>query len=388
MQVGLGHAIARAGRPSAWLDHFLLLRDRLLISPRFQRWAAACPLTRPIAQRRTRALFDLCAGFVFSQVLLACVRLNLFDALAEGPQTMSALAHRLSLTTDATERLVSAAVSLRLLALRGKQRYGLGALGAALAGNPAVAAMIEHHTLLYADLQDPVELLRERRPTKLARYWPYAGSYRPAGLTATQVGPYTALMSVSQSLIAEDVLDAYPLHRHRCLLDVGGGDGTFLAAAGTRTRGLHLILFDLPAVADRAMRRFSADGLTDRATVVGGNFLSDSLPRGADIVSLVRVLHDHDDDSALAVLRAVRLVVPQHGVLLLAEPMSGTRGAEPITDAYFGFYLLAMGAGRLRTPREIAQLVTAAGFWRMQLLSTRRPLLTRAMLARPSKENV
>ena len=60
-------------------------------SPRFQRWAAAFPLTRPIAQRRARALFDLCAGFVYAQVLLACVQLRLFEILAEGPQTVGSL---------------------------------------------------------------------------------------------------------------------------------------------------------------------------------------------------------------------------------------------------------------------------------------------------------
>ncbi len=55
-------------------------------------WAAAFPLTRPIARRRTRALFDLCAGFVYSQILLACVQLQLFDILAERPATAAALA--------------------------------------------------------------------------------------------------------------------------------------------------------------------------------------------------------------------------------------------------------------------------------------------------------
>ena len=36
----------------------------------------------------------------------------------------------------------------------------LGPLGAAMVGNPGVAAMVEHHALLYADLADPVALLR------------------------------------------------------------------------------------------------------------------------------------------------------------------------------------------------------------------------------------
>ena len=56
-------------------DRWFGVRDFLLSSRRFQRFAAAFPLTRPIARRRAAALFDLCAGFVYSQVLVACVRL-------------------------------------------------------------------------------------------------------------------------------------------------------------------------------------------------------------------------------------------------------------------------------------------------------------------------
>ena len=88
-----GSRVCRPHRPGSTAG--TPLRDRLLASPGFQRTAAAFPLTRPIARRRARALFDLCAGFVYSQVLLACVRLRLFDILAEGPQTVAALSVRL-----------------------------------------------------------------------------------------------------------------------------------------------------------------------------------------------------------------------------------------------------------------------------------------------------
>ena len=109
------------------------------------------------------------------------------------------------------------------------------------------------------------------------------------------------------------------------------------------------MLFDLPAVADRARTRFAAAGLSHRAEAIGGDFLSQSLPDGADIVSLVRVIHDHDDAAALALLRNVRRALPRDGTLLIAEPMADTAGAEAVGNAYFGFYLLAMGSGRPRT---------------------------------------
>ncbi len=366
-----------------WTDRYRAIRDRWLSSPRFQRWAAAFPLTRPTARKRARALFDVCAGFVYSQILFACVRLRLFDLLAVGPRTAASIAASLKLPLASTERLLEAAVSLRLIEKRAVDRFGLGALGAALMGNPAVGAMIEHHSLLYADLHDPVRLLRgEQHPTELAKYWAYPSTDEPAGLPGARTAQYTSLMADSQPLVAGEILDAYPLNKHRCLLDVGGGDGSFLIEASKRCGELKLMLFDLPAVADRAALRFESLGLLERARAVGGDFLRDSLPAGADVLSLIRVVHDHDDEAAAAVLRAAHRALAPKGVLLLAEPMMGTPGAETVGDAYFGFYLLAMGRGRARTPRELKQMLMNAGFSSTQLLSTRQPLQSRLIVAR------
>jgi demethylspheroidene O-methyltransferase len=377
---------------AAWFDRLFAGRDRLLASPRFQRLAAAFPLTRPVARRRARALFDLCAGFVYSQILLACVRLRLFETLLEGPQSVASLAQQLALPVEATRRLLAAAASLRLVARRGHDRFGLGELGAALASNPAIVAMIEHHALLYADLRDPVALLRgEVQTTELGQYWPYAAGGAGTGLGGDRVAEYSALMSASQPLVAGEVLDAYPISRHQCLLDVGGGEGGFLAAAAARAPALRLMLFDLPAVASRARARFAAAGLDGRARVVGGDFRADPLPSGADLISLVRVVHDHDDTTALALLCAVRRALPEGGTLLVAEPMSATRGAEPMGDAYFGFYLLAMGngrgSGRPRSPRELREMLLAAGFEGVRLLRTHLPLQTRVIVAHAGRSH-
>lgn len=367
---------------SAWRDRWLAWRDRCLASPVFQRRAAAFPLTRPTAQRHARELFDLVAGFVYSQVLLACVQLRLFEILAEAPLPLERLAERLALPVDAAARLLAAGVSLRLLEHRSGGRYGLGELGAPMVGNHAVAAMVEHHAALYADLADPVALLRSGggRGT-LAGYWPYADARAASELGGESVAAYSALMAASQPLVANEILDAYPLKQHRCLLDVGGGDGSFLAAAAKRTPSLKLMLFDLPAVAERARNNFQGRGLAERASAFGGSFLTDPLPEGADVASLVRVIHDHDDAAAMTIFRAVRKALPVHGRLLVAEPMSGTPGAEPMGDAYFGFYLLAMGKGRPRSADELIAMLGAAGFANARLVSTRMPLQTRLILA-------
>jgi len=384
-QVPAVHACSRM----SLRDRLLGLRDSILSSPGFQRFAGSFALTRPIARRRAGALFDLCAGFVYSQILLACVRLKLFEQLAGGPLGIAELSSRLSLPVEATVLLLDAAVSLQLAQRRSAGRYGLGPLGAALLGNPGVMAMIEHHAMLYGDLSDPVALLRGTAGAggQLAAYWAYATDDDPAKLSREAIAPYTALMAASQPMIAQQVLSAYSFSQHRCLLDIGGGDGCFIAEIAAHAPKLRCVLFDLPAVGDQASERFRAAGLAPRAVAIGGNFTADPLPDGADIVSLVRVIHDHDDTQVLNLLRAIRRALPVDGTLLIAEPISGVRGAEPIADAYFAFYLLAMGSGRPRTFARLQEMLSETGFVDIALRPTAMPMLASVVTARAG-ENV
>ena len=374
----------------SFTDRLLALRDRLYASAAFHRAASSFPLTRPFARRRTREVFDLVAGFVYSQVLSACVKLDLFRKLAQGPMTLTQLALHCQMSNEATDRLLAAAISLRLIESRGtdergQSRYGLGVLGAPLVENEGVLAMIRHHDTLYSDLADPVALLRGQGPAPaLSGFYPYTADDAPAHageLAPDHVGNYSQLMAASQPLVAAEILDAYSFDRHHRLLDVGGGEGRFLCSVGARAPHLQLTLFDLPAVAERAKSRFATAGLAQRANAIGGNFLSDPLPTGFDIVSLVRVIHDHDEQRALTILRAIHAALPPGGTLLLAEPMAGTPGAEAMGDAYFGFYLLAMGRGRARTAAQLSALLTEAGFSAIRAVPTRIPLQVRMLVA-------
>jgi demethylspheroidene O-methyltransferase len=140
-------------------------------------------------------------------------------------------------------------------------------------------------------------------------------------------------------------------------------------------------MFDLPPVAARAKAKLAEAGVT-RAQCVGGDFFSDALPRGADLMTLVRVIHDHDDHKVLALLKSARSALPDDGTLLIAEPMAGVRGSEAV-GAYFAFYLMAMGQGRPRTASEIGELLAEAGFRRVRSVKNNRPALVNVIAAQP-----
>jgi demethylspheroidene O-methyltransferase len=359
-------------------------RNRLIGDARFHRLAADFPLTRPIARRRTRGLFDLVAGFVYAQTLAACVRLGLLELLARGPDTIASVAARLELPHESAERLLRAAEALGLAERMDGDRYALGQQGAALLGNAGLLEMIDHHQHLYADLGDCAGLLRGGGGRgALAAYWPYATSAAPREAGQDSVASYSALMAATVPTVAADILHAYPIERHRRLLDVGGGEGAFLACAGARAPNLDLMLFDLPAVTQRARARLHHEGLLCRTQILAGDFLTDAVPPGADLITLVRILHDQDDAGAGVLLRAVREALPKDGALLIAEPMSGGSTPDRVADVYFAFYFLAMGRGRIRSPTEIFALLRTAGFSRMRVRKTRTPFLLRMIEARP-----
>lgn len=356
-------------------------RAKLIANPDFQRWASATTLTRSIAQRNARALFDITAGFVYSQILNACIKLGLLEFLHKaGPSDAKAVAEETKIPAESAQRLLRAAAALRLLKPAPGGKFALGDLGAAVIGNPGVAAFVRHHELLYADLADPVALLRGEKKTKLSDFWSYADKAGAGDADHTQ--SYSALMASTQGLIAEAVLGAYPFTTRHSLLDVGGGEGGFVAAAAKKLPNFKITMLDLPPVVERAKAKLKDLGLEERVDVVAGDMLKDPWPQqGADVITLVRVLHDHEDAEALKILKAARDVLPPNGDIVIAEPMSGVTGAEPVGDAYFGFYLLAMGRGRARTSSEIGALLKEAGFGRPLSLRTPNPYFTSVVTA-------
>lgn len=360
-------------RPT-WRDRWLGWRNRRLADSAFQRFSWANPLTRPIARQRSRQLFDLVSGFVYSQVLYACVKLKLLELLQPGPLDAATVAGKIDWPVPEAERLLKAAASLQLLERFSGERYGLGIHGAALLGNAWITRFIEHHDILYADLVDPLPLLRgDVAETGLQRYWAYARSAAPGELAADATADYSALMAGSQRAVSAEVLNAYDFGKHRRLIDVGGGKGAFLEAVAERHPNLELVLFDLPGVVAQAERN-------PRIRPVGGSFFTDPLPEGADVVTLVRIVHDHDDEPVVRLLSAIKRALPPGGVLVVAEPLAGTRGAEPVTDAYFNIYFAAMRSGRTRSGAAIGALGKQAGFGRFHIVQTRNPLLADLVL--------
>lgn len=362
---------------------YVARRNRVFASPKFQYWAARLPVIRWIARSRADAAFDLLAGFTYSQVLRAFVESGLFDVLHEGPLSAADIAARIGLSQNAALTLLRAGRALRLSEEPAPDHWMLGEQGAVFATNPGVQAMVRHHRLLYTDLADPLALLRADRaaPTALSRFWTYAGALHGATERGEDTGEYSELMAASQHFVADEVLASVSFADVERLLDVGGGHGAFLKAIGTAHPHLTLGLFDLPEVVATGGEVLSDAVGRSRIATHPGNFFRDSIPEGYDMVSLIRILHDHDDAPAQMLLANIRASLAPGARLLIAEPMARIPGAEPMGEAFFGLYLWAMGSGRPRSPAEIAAMCRAAGFTRTQVVATAQPVNASVIIA-------
>jgi demethylspheroidene O-methyltransferase len=348
---------------------------RLALSPRFHRLAARIPGLRWKARREGAELFSILSGFVQSQALVALVEGRVLHFLASGPMDTDDLSRRCAIPPAPLLVLLRAGAALKLLTGDHKGLWHLAPRGAAFLTVPGLEPMVRHHHVLYGDLSDPLAFFRGQTETQLAGFWPYVFgplAQEDAGLAAR----YSRLMAESQVLVAEDTLRLVDLSRRRHLLDVGGGTGAFLAEVGKVHPALTLSLFDMPAVLAGV-----PIALRDRLQLHPGSFRTDPLPQGADTISLVRVLYDHDDATVTALLAKVHAALPPGGMIVVSEPMSGGDRPDPATDIYFAIYTLAMRTGRTRSAAEIAEILRRTGFTDLRLRPGDRPYVTSAVTA-------
>ena len=154
---------------------------------------------------------------------------------------------------------------------------------------------------------------------------------------------------------APQIAKRYAWSRFRTILDVGGGNGTVLAAILAAHPDVHGQVLDLPPSAAAATARFADAGLTERAGAVSGSFF-DPLPKGFDTYLLSDIVHDWDDGHARTILTRCREAAAPAAAVVLIEPIRGA-GASTGIDL---FMLMCFGGGE-RTIDELITLGTDCG---------------------------
>lgn len=116
------------------------------------------------------------------------------------------------------------------------------------------------------------------------------------------------------------VLEQIDFKKITHLLDVGGGDGTMACAFVSAHPHLKATVYNLPESANMARQNIEAKGLSDRVSVIEGDFIKDeALPTGFDLILFSRVLFDWDEAVNRKLLKMAYEALPENGYVAICE---------------------------------------------------------------------
>ncbi|RJP74654.1 MAG: methyltransferase [Candidatus Abyssobacteria bacterium SURF_17] len=307
-------------------------------------------------------------GAWMTQAIYVAAELGIADLLAAGPRTVEELAEDCHAHASSLYRVLRALASVGIFAEDAHGRFSLTPLAEQLrsdAPDPQRAFAIMLGAEFYKSwgkllhgVKTGGEAFRTAFGVPFFQYMtehPERHSIYDAAMESFAVGE------------TEPMIDAYDFSPFKTVADVGGGNGLVLASILKRHPGMKGILFDLPAVADRARTIVSGFSLDGQCQIVGGDFFA-SVPTGVDAYVLRHIIHDWNDDDAVAILRNCREAMNPEGRVLVVEIVIPP-GNEPCFGKWLDLMMLVVG-GRERTEEQYRRLFAEAGLKLSRIVPT------------------
>ncbi len=300
------------------------------------------------------------ADLVTPMALRVAATLRVADHITRGPCTAPELARAARANTDALDRLLRHLVSLDVLRCNDVGQYSLTSLGESLrddhpSGTRArldIENAVGRADLSLVDLLHSIRTGRASFPLHFGRgFWDDLAS-DPALRES-----FDGQMGADVAAWAPQVVASYDWGSLGHLIDVGGGNGTLIAAVLSVHPTLRGTVFERPGTAEAARQTLKSAGFDDRSDVVSGSFF-DPLPSGVGGYLLCAVLHDWDDEAACTILRRCAEAAGPAGKVFIVEKTGGD-GKSPRTD--MDLRLLAYFGGRERGVAELTSLGLEAG---------------------------
>jgi len=320
------------------------------------------PAATPSPVALSAQVHELFLGYQRTALLYVAAELGLADHLVDGPRPVEGLAAATHTHAPSLTRVLRALASLGVFAEQADGRFALTPLAQPLrSGVPGSlrAMMIAHGKDLYPVWGALLVSVQTGAPAFDKVYgmpnWEYRRRHPEVNAR------FNAFMSDMVSRRAAAVAATYPFPDTGVVVDVGGGDGTLLAAILATRPYLCGVLFDQPHVVAEAGPRLTAAGVADRVNVVGGDFFVD-VPAGGDSYILSAVLHDWGDDRAIAILAQCRRAIGFDAKLLVVEqvlPPDNDPSLAKLSDINM---LVTNAGGRERSEDEWRALLHAGGF--------------------------
>ncbi|MGP3949166.1 methyltransferase [Streptomyces sp. 7N604] len=309
-------------------------------------------------------LLLLTDGKRISRVLHVVAELGIADELADGPLPVPELAERTHTHADSLGRVLRVAAAFGVFEEQPDGRYALTDLSEALRsgvpGSQRDMVLYNGDEMLWRSYGRLMHTVRTGQPAFEDAYG--HGFFEHLEQNPQAGALFDRAMTGMSHATARMLIDGFDFGRFARIADVGGGHGYFLSEVLRHHPDVRGTLVDRPSVVEEAHKLLDEAGVADRAEVVPGDFFQE-LPPGRDAYVLKAVLHDWDDERAVAILERVREALADNpeGRLLICEFLVGPanrwdRGKLLDLDMLIRF------GGRERGEDQWRALLAAAGF--------------------------
>jgi hypothetical protein len=321
-------------------------------------------------------MLKMISGFWVSQTIFVAAKLGIADYLQEQPKTAAELAERTNTHAPSLYRLLRALASVGIFVEDEHHRFGLTSLGETLRtdcpGSLRFYAMIQleqERFRAWGNLLHSIKTGGSAFENLVGMdVWEYFLKNPEDGKIFEQ-----AMTNITGSQI-EAIMASYDFSELSLVVDVGGGQGSLLISILKTYPELQGILFDTPTVIESFKSRLQTDSDTsNRCKAVAGDFF-ESVPSGGAAYLMKFIIHDWDDENAIAILKRCYQAMPENSKLLLFETIIPP-GNEPFFGKFLDINMLVMTTGgRERTEAEYQTLLQASGFQLNRIISTPSPL--------------
>lgn len=311
--------------------------------------------------------------FLTVQGLHVIAALGIADHLADGSRSIDDLADATGAHRESLYRLLRMLTGAEVFREEPDGRFALTALGETLRSDGPGSV---RDWALYVGAPDPWEAWGRLRETimtgepgfVLAHGMP---TYEYLARHPELGAPFDRWMTRQSEQHNAAIVAVYDFSPYKIVADLGGGQGSTLAAILGANPTLRGILFDQPQVVAQATPLEEA-GVKDRCKVVGGDMLQ-GVPGGADVYLIKRVLMIWGDEPSIRVLQHCAETLPKDGKVLVVEMMMPPGNDPSPAKSIDLLMLLANRGGRVRTEAEFHDLFAASGLRLARVIPTPSP---------------
>ena len=279
-----------------------------------------------------QTMMRLSTGFLLERALFAVTKLNVADHLRNEAKTAKEIAKLVDVDPGVLHRLMRAVAGMGVFHQDANNAFSLTPLGQFLRTDNDESVrnrLLFFHEFMYPSMSRIMDSLKSGRSGFEEEFGMPFFEYTKQNLDLAEL--FNTMIKEQSRSVIPAIMEAYDFSDCGCVVDVGGGTGTFLSSILTGYDGVSGVLFDVPSAVEAAKE--GAGGPLPRCEIVTGDFFGDDLPRG-DTYVLKSILHIWDDEKATTILRNCRKASEPGARFIIVERLIGPPNELGLTHYY------------------------------------------------------